>query len=98
VTLERHKKGMRLGAYLKLGGKWVTLLHRDVPMDEWRRDGWHQITVEATSTGLLAQCGTARIQVPRKLLAKQTGGTGLFASNDGEAPVAVEFRAFKTGP
>lgn len=98
VFLEREAKVMRLHAFLKVGGKWVPLLQRDVAMDAWRRDGWHQITVEANATGLLAMCGNAKIQVPRKLMGKATGVPGLYAWSETDAPVSVEFRAFKAGP
>ena len=97
VLLSRRVDGLLLSAYLKVGNKWIPLLHRPIAMDVWRRDGWHQITIENTETGLVAKCGTAEIKVARKLLGKQTGVVGLFAGNNGTATVAVEMRAFQPG-
>jgi hypothetical protein len=75
VMLERHSKGMRLFASLRVGEKWVPLGVRDVEMDAWRRDGWHQITVESNATGLVATCGNTKLQVPRTA-ARQGGRRG----------------------
>lgn len=97
VLLAREAKALRLHAFMKIGGKWVPLLQRDVAMDAWRRDGWHQITVDANATGLLATCGNARIQVARKLMGKATGVPGLYAWTDTAEAVTVEFRAFAAG-
>jgi len=97
VMLERHSKGMRLFASLRVGEKWVPLGVRDVEMDAWRRDGWHQITVESNATGLVATCGNTKLQVPRAQLGKAAGEIGLYAFNTAERPVTIQFCAFAVG-
>lgn len=95
VFLDRLKDSMQLQAFRMVGGKWVQLLRREVPMDAWRRDGWHRITVESTETGLLARCGAAEIKLARTMLGKPTGVFALFAGNGSSEPVSLELRAFQ---
>jgi hypothetical protein len=97
VILERHGKGMRLFASLRVGEKWVPLGVREVEMDAWRRDGWHQITVESNATGLVATCGNTKLQVPRTQLGKAAGEIGLYAFTTAERPVTIQFCAFAVG-
>ena len=97
VILERHSKGMRLFASLHVGEKWVPLGVREVEMDAWRRDGWHQITVESNASGLVATCGNTKLQVARTQLGKAAGEIGLYAFNTAERPVTIQFCAFAVG-
>jgi len=98
VCLERHSKGMRLYASLRAGeSSWVPLAQREVEMDAWRRDGWHQITVESSAAGLTATCGNTKLQVPRAQLGKAAGEIGLYAFHTADGPVAVQFCAFAVG-
>jgi hypothetical protein len=97
VVLRREQKVMVLAAHRWAGGKWVPLLQRTVAMDAWRRDGWHQITVESSATDLTATCGSAKLIVPRSMLAKATGGIGLYAGNYEPTPVTIQVRALAVG-
>ncbi|HZN38435.1 MAG TPA: hypothetical protein VFD82_06505 [Planctomycetota bacterium] len=97
VMLERHEKGMRLFVNLRVGEKWVPLGMREVEMDAWRRDGWHQITVESNATGLVATCGNTKLQVPRGQLGKPAGEIGLYAFTTATGPVTIQFCAFAVG-
>jgi len=98
VTLDRRSNGLYFAAWAKLAGKWVPLMQKTIPMDAWRLDGWHQITIEAGDSGLLARCGTTELKAPRKLLGKLTGTFGLYANNESSDAAVVEFRAFQVGP
>lgn len=98
ALVQRRPQGLRLSAFLMLGGKWVPLLQREIPMDAWRLDAWHKITVESTETGLVARCGDTEIRIARKMLGKATGLFGLYADNGHDAALGIELRAFQPGP
>jgi hypothetical protein len=66
-------------------------------MDAWRRDGWHQISIETNATGLVATCGNAKLQVPRAQLGKAAGEIGLYAFTEATAPVTIQFCCFAVG-
>lgn len=95
--VQRRAKGLRFGAFLQLGGKWVPLLQREIPLDAWRLDGWHKVSVESNETGLVARCGETEIKIARKMMGKATGLFGLYADNAGSAAASVELRAFEPG-
>jgi hypothetical protein len=97
VMLERNSKGIRLFASLRVVDKWVPLGVREVEMDAWRRDGWHQISIETNATGLVATCGNAKLQVPRAQLGKAAGEIGLYAFTEATAPVTIQFCCFAVG-
>lgn len=97
AIVQRRAQGLRLSAFLMLGGKWVPLLQREMPMDAWRLDAWHPLTVESNEAGLIARCGETEIKIARKMMGKATGLFGLYADNAGGAAVGIELRAFQPG-
>ncbi|MFY9343847.1 MAG: hypothetical protein WAT39_15260, partial [Planctomycetota bacterium] len=97
VTLHRQANGLQFNAWARLAGKWVPLAQRHVPLDAWRLEAWHQLTVEATEAGVVARCGSSEIKIARKMLGKLTGTFGLYAENETKDPAAIEFRAFQPG-
>jgi len=98
VVLTRTAAGLRLGAYQYAADQWTPLLRRDLEMDAWRRDGWHQLQVHVTAEGLVARCNDVELKVARRLLGKHGGTFALYANNPSPEPVTVELRAFQVEP
>ncbi|MBL8750770.1 MAG: hypothetical protein JNK78_16540, partial [Planctomycetes bacterium] len=96
--LVRRAKGMRLLVFRRVGTSWVLVLEREVPMDAWRRDAWHPLSVESTEAGATVTCAGVEVKVPRASLGKATGLFGLYAANGRAEPQDVELRAFQVGP
>ncbi len=96
--LTRRTKGMRLHVFRRVGTSWVLVLEREVPMDAWRRDAWHALSVESTEAGATVTCAGIEVKVPRASLGKATGVFGLYAANGRAEPQDVELRAFQVGP
>lgn len=55
VTLERRRAGIRMIVYRRTGQRWLPLAQRDVPMDAWRRDGWHKLAIAWDDKGVVAK-------------------------------------------
>lgn len=98
AVLTRQKAGLQLALYRFASRQWTPLASRDVPLDAWRLDGWHRLSVAADAAGLRARLGDAEIKAARAVLGPPTGLLGLFASNAGDQPAACEVRAFAAGP
>jgi hypothetical protein len=98
AVVTRRKAGLQVAVYRFAGRAWTPLAHRDLPLDAWRLDGWHRLTVTSNETGITARCGDAEVKVARAVLGRATGLVGLFASNSSAQPVACEVRAFAVGP
>jgi hypothetical protein len=95
----RRKGKLELGVFRHLAGKWTQLGRRDVPIDAWRLDAWHQLTLEANAAGVVAKVGATEIKVARQLpLGTANGKIALWASNATKEPLAVEVRAFRVSP
>lgn len=98
AVLTRRKAGLQLAVYRFAGRAWTTLAHRDVPLDAWRLDGWHRLSVTSNDVGIAARFGDVEVKVARAVIGRATGLVGLFASNSGAQPIACEARAFAVGP
>ncbi|MBM3974068.1 MAG: hypothetical protein FJ301_08215 [Planctomycetes bacterium] len=97
AVVTRRKAGLQLAVYRFAGRAWTTLARRDVPLDAWRLDGWHRLSVTSNAVGITARMGDAEVKVARAVCGRATGLIGLFASNSGAQPVACEVRAFEVG-
>ena len=98
AVLTRRKAGLQLAVYRFAAKVWTPIAHREIAMDAWRLDGWHRLQVTSDATGITARFGDAEVKVARAVLGSATGLFGLFASNEGDQPVACEVRAFAVGP
>lgn len=98
AALSRTDNGLRLITYLQDGKDWTPLQQHDVPMDEWRLDGWHRVSVVSNAEGMVVRCNGTEIKVARNRLGKPTGRFALFASNASSQPRAIELRAFRADP
>lgn len=95
VVLTRRKAGLQLAVFRFAGRAWTMLAHREAPLDAWRLDGWHRLSITSNDVGITARFGDAEVKVARAVLGRATGLVGLFASNSGAQPIACEVRAFE---
>jgi hypothetical protein len=98
AVVTRRKAGVQIAVYRFAARQWVPLASRDVPMDAWRLDGWHRLSIASDDAGIVARFGDAELKVARAVLGRPTGLIGLFASNSGSQPVVCEVRAFAVEP
>ena len=98
AVLTRRKAGVQIAVYRYAARQWVPLASRDVPMDAWRLDGWHRLSIASDDAGIAARFGDAELKVARAVLGRPTGLIGLFASNSGNQPVVCEVRAVAVEP
>jgi len=98
AILDRQGSGLTLAAYRFAGQKWMQLDRKAIALDAWRLDGWFQIAIEATTTGLTVRGAGAELVLDRKMLGNSSGRFGLFATNADKTPVPVELRAFQVPP
>jgi len=98
AMLVRQPAGIAFVAWRYTNGGWLKLAGKTVPFDPWRLDGWFQIDLEATATGITARSCGVELVIDRKKLGAATGRIGLWADNQGKAPATIELRAFRIVP
>ncbi|HEU4419324.1 MAG TPA: hypothetical protein VFT55_10320, partial [Planctomycetota bacterium] len=98
AILDRQASGLALAAFRFAGNKWMQLDRKTIPLDAWRLDGWFQLAIEATATGVTVRGAGAELVLDRKVLGNANGRFGLFATNADKKPAAVELRAFQVPP
>ncbi|HZN40325.1 MAG TPA: hypothetical protein VFD82_16080 [Planctomycetota bacterium] len=98
AILDRQGPGLALSAYRFAGQKWMQLGRKKIPLDAWRLDGWFQIDIEATATGLTVRSAGAELVLDRKMLGNANGRFGFFATNADKTAATVELRAFQVPP
>jgi hypothetical protein len=97
--LARRRTHLELLVFRCLAGNWTQLGRREIRIDAWRLDAWHQLTLEANAGGVIAKAGTAEIKLARQLpLGTANGRIALWASNATKDAIAVEVRAFRILP
>jgi hypothetical protein len=94
AIITRGQKSLNLSVSRWAGGKWQYLGKKSIPLDSWRLEAWHAITVQTAATGITVKALGKEIKLARPRLGDANAHIGLIAGNHTESDATVEIRAF----
>jgi hypothetical protein len=93
--LGRTAKGLELTIHRLAQGRWRLLARKSIAVPAWRLDGWFEVQLQTSLTGVLGQAMGASVQVERRDLGVPGGRIGLCAGNSGRERPVIELRGFR---
>jgi hypothetical protein len=97
VMLSRSKTKLGVTIARWAGGKWIYLDKKMIPIDPWRMEGWHHLTLETAATGIKVKVREIELKVDRRKLGNANGRIGLYAAGS-DGSLTIEFRGFQAKP
>lgn len=91
--VERKQSSVHLAVVRRHQGRWRVLGVRRAELEAWRLDGFHELAIERTPTGLKARTRGAELIIQQAQLGQRTRRIGLFASSDAAEAVTFELHA-----
>jgi hypothetical protein len=97
AILSRNRSELEITIARWAGGKWIYLGKKLIPIDPWRLEGWHRITLKTAASGIAMKVGDTEIKVTRKKLGLANGRIGFYAAGE-DGTNTIELRGFEAKP